>query len=106
MLFTTRQLSDFMRELDGHGIDLHLHAVGDRAERNILDAVEQAWAALGHPLRIEVTMSHLFSVAETDIGRFRELNVHANFTPHWFGGTVFGYSPKRSRPTLGSFLVF
>ena len=92
VLFTTQRLSDFMRELDGHGIDLHLHAVGDRAVRNILDAVEQARAALGRPLRIEVTMSHLFSVAETDIERFRALNVHANFTPHWFGGTVFGYA--------------
>ena len=90
VLFTTQRLSEFMRELDGHGIDLHLHAVGDRAARNILDAVEQAQAALERPLRIEVTLSHLFTVAETDIERFRRLNVHANFTPHWFGGTVFG----------------
>ena len=92
VLFTAQRLSDFMRELDDHGIDLHLHAVGDRAVRNILDAVAQARAALGRTLRIEVTLSHLFSVAETDIERFRELNVHANFTPHRFGGTVFGYA--------------
>ena len=90
VLFTTQRLSEFMRELDDHGIDLHLHAAGDRAARNILDAVERARAALGRALRIEVTMSHLFSVAETDIERFRELDVHANFTPHWFGGTIFG----------------
>ena len=90
VLFPTRRLSDLMRELDGHGIDLHLHAAGDRAARNILDAVEQARAALGRPLRIEVTASHLFSVAETDIERFGALDVHANFTPHWFGRTVFG----------------
>ena len=90
VLFPTRRLSRFMRELDGHGIDLHLHAAGDRAARNILDAVEQAREALGRPLRIEVTASHLFSVAETDIERFGALDVHANFTPHWFGRTVFG----------------
>ena len=90
VLFTTQRLSSFMQELDGQGIDLHLHAAGDRATRNILDAVEQARVALGRPLRIEVTISHLFSVAASDIKRFRELNVHANFTPHWFGGTVFG----------------
>ena len=35
-------------------------------------------------------MSHLFSVADSDVERFAELDVHANFTPHWFGGTVFG----------------
>ena len=90
VLFTTQRLSGFLQELDGQGIDLHLHAAGDRATRNILDAVEQARAALGRPLSIEVTISHLFSVADADIKRFRELDVHANFTPHWFGGTVFG----------------
>ena len=26
----------------------------------------------------------------TLLSRFRELGVHANFTPHWFGGTEFG----------------
>ena len=90
VLFTMQRLSSFLQELDGQGIDLHLHAAGDRATRNILDAVERARAALGRPLRIEVTISHLFSVADPDIKRFRELNVHANFTPHWFGGTTYG----------------
>ena len=90
VLFTTQRLSSFLQELDDQGIDLHLHASGDRATRNILDAVKQARVALGRPLRIEVTLSHLFSVADSDIKRFRELDVHANFTPHWFGGTVFG----------------
>ena len=92
VLFTTERLSRFVQELDGHDIDLHLHAVGDRATRNILDAVEDARAALGRPLRIEITLSHLFTVAESDIKRFRDLDVHANFTPHWFGGTIFGHA--------------
>ena len=90
VLFTTQRLSAFMQELDAHGIHLHLHSSGDRATRNILDAVEQARESLGRPLGIEVTLSHLFSVADSDIGRFQELDVHANFTPHWFGGTSYG----------------
>ena len=90
VLFSTERMNSFIQELDGHGIDLHVHTVGDRATRNLLDAVEQAQGALGRSLRIEVTLSHLFTVAEEDIGRFAELDVHANFTPHWFGGTVFG----------------
>ena len=69
VLFTPQRLSSFMQELDGHGIDLHLHAAGDRATRNILDTVEQARGALGRPLGIEVTLSHLFSVADSDIER-------------------------------------
>ena len=51
-----QRLSSFMQELDGHDIDLHLHAVGDRATRNILDAVEQAQDALGRAMKIEVTI--------------------------------------------------
>ena len=90
VLFTTQRLSAFMQELDAHGIHLHLHSSGDRATRNILDAVEQARESLGRTLGIEVTLSHLFSVADSDIGRFQELDVHANFTPHWFGGTSYG----------------
>ena len=90
LLFTPQRLSSFMQELDGHDIDLHLHASGDRATRNILDAVEQAQGALGRPLKIEVTISHLFLVADSDVKRFAELDVHANFSPHWFGGTVYG----------------
>ena len=90
VLFTTERLSEFMRELDGHGIDLHMHASGDRATRNILDALEQAQDALRRPLGIEVTISHLFSVDPSDIARFEEMGVHANFTPHWFGGNAYG----------------
>ena len=90
VLFTTERLSGFMQELDAHRIDLHMHASGDRATRNILDAVKEARDALGRPLAIEVTISHLFSVADSDVARFQELGVHANFTPHWFGGTAYG----------------
>ena len=90
VLFTPQRLSSFMQELDSHDIDLHLHASGDRATRNILDAVEQAQGALGRPLKIEVTISHLFLVADRDVKRFAGLNVHANFSPHWFGGTFYG----------------
>jgi len=39
---------------------------------------------------IEVTISHLEHVSEDDFPRFAELSVHANFTPHWWGGTYFG----------------
>ena len=90
VLFSAERLEAFMIELDGHGIDLHLHIAGDRAARNVLYAIDEARDKLGRPLNLEVTMSHLFSVADEDIRRFRELDVHANFTPHWFGGTVYG----------------
>ena len=41
-------------------------------------------------IRIELTISHLEHVNEEDFSRFTELGVHANFTPHRWGGTYLG----------------
>lgn len=90
VLFGAERLSAFMLELDGRGIDLHLHAVGDWGTREILDALEMAEARNEGPLDIQITITHLETVDPADIPRFELLGVHANFTPHWFGGTVFG----------------
>ena len=88
-LFKAKRLSEFLLELDRHDIDLHLHSVGDASTREILDAV-QIVRDQGKELRIEVTISHLEHIDEQDFPRFAELGVHANFTPHWWGGTYFG----------------
>ena len=88
-LFTAERLAEFLLELDGHDIDLHLHSVGDAATREILDAA-QIVRDQGKTLRIELTISHLEHVNKNDFPRFTELGVHANFTPHWWGGTYFG----------------
>jgi predicted amidohydrolase YtcJ len=90
VLFEAERLSEFMLELDGKNIDLHLHAVGDWGTREILDALEMAAARNEGPLGIQITITHLETVDPADIPRFEQLGVHANFTPHWFGGTVFG----------------
>ena len=89
-LFSAERLAVFLVELDENAIDLHLHSVGDRSTREILDAVEQAQTQLERPLEIEVTISHLEHVHPDDVSRFAQLGVHANFTPHWWGGTFFG----------------
>jgi predicted amidohydrolase YtcJ len=88
VLFDTERLTEFVAELNREGIDLHLHTVGDRAARVALDAVERVQKEQGR-LGIEVSLSHLETVAPEDIPRFKQLGVHANFTPHWFGG-LFG----------------
>jgi predicted amidohydrolase YtcJ len=90
VLFEADRLSEFMLELDDKDVNLHLHAVGDWGTREILDALEIANTRNGGPLGIQITICHLETVDPVDIPRFRELRVHANFTPHWFGGTFFG----------------
>ena len=88
-LFTSECLAEFILELDEHDIDRHLHSVGDAATREILDAA-QIVRVQGKMLRIELTISHLEHVNEQDFSRFAALGMHANFTPHWWGGTYFG----------------
>jgi predicted amidohydrolase YtcJ len=88
VLFDAERLQAFILQLNSEGIHLHLHTVGDRATREALNAVEMARQQ--GPIDIEIALSHLETVAPEDILRFKPLEVHANFTPHWFGGTVFG----------------
>jgi predicted amidohydrolase YtcJ len=68
--------------LDAAGFQIHFHAIGDRAIRVALDALEKAKNINGgrdsrHHL------SHIQQFDPADIPRFSELNVVANFQPLW-----------------------
>ncbi len=89
MLYSEKELKNLLLEMAEHKINLHLHSVGDRSVRTALNAYEQAQKAYGKKLPVELTLSHLEVVNPDDMKRFKELGVHANFTPHWVGGTVF-----------------
>jgi predicted amidohydrolase YtcJ len=61
------------------GFQLHFHAIGDRAVREVLDALEAA----GEPGRLRHHVAHLQVVRPADIERFRRLGVTANIQPLW-----------------------
>ncbi|QIM20513.1 amidohydrolase [Phycicoccus sp. HDW14] len=68
--------------LDAEGFQLHFHAIGDRAVRECLDAVEAALRANGRrDARHHV--AHLQVVHPDDVPRFRELGVVANLQAFW-----------------------
>ena len=68
------------------GMDLHLHTVGERASRVVLDGVELARKELGDDYHVRVTCAHLELQDDADIPRFAELGVFANYTPWWHSG--------------------
>lgn len=75
-------LNEAAPRLDALGFQLHFHAIGDRAVRECLDAVQHAIAANGrndHRHHI----AHLQVVHPDDIARFRELGVVANMQSLW-----------------------
>ena len=84
--------------LDREGFQIHVHAIGDRAVRDTLDALEAARNANGsRDSRHHV--AHLELVDPADIPRFRRLGVVANFQPFWANGDE--YITRMTEPELG-----
>ena len=75
-------LKAHVARLDAAGFQVHFHAIGDRAVREALDAVETARVANGvRDARHHI--AHLQVVAREDVARFRTLGVVANAQPLW-----------------------
>jgi len=75
-------LPGYVTQLDSHGFQVHLHAIGDRAVREALDAIEAARAANGsNDNRHHI--AHLQVVHPDDVPRFAELGVTANMQGLW-----------------------
>ncbi len=68
--------------VDGAGFDVHFHALGDRAVRDVLDAIEAARNANG-PTGGRHQLAHLQVVHPDDVPRFRRLGATANLQPLW-----------------------
>jgi predicted amidohydrolase YtcJ len=68
--------------LDRRGIQVHMHAIGDRAVRVALDAVEAARKANG-PSDNRHHIAHLQMIDPLDRPRFAQLGVIANFQALW-----------------------
>ncbi|MEO8328365.1 MAG: amidohydrolase [Candidatus Nanopelagicales bacterium] len=75
-------LAAAVTELDRHDFQVHMHAIGDRAVRNSLDAVAAARVANGMNDRRH-HIAHIQIVQPEDIPRFAELGVVANCQPYW-----------------------
>ncbi len=75
-------LSTWVPKLDALGFQPHFHAIGDRAVRESLNAVEAARRANG-PSDTRPHIAHIQVIHPDDIGRFRELGVVANAQPYW-----------------------
>jgi predicted amidohydrolase YtcJ len=75
-------LNDHVTALDAHGFQVHFHALGDRAVREALDAIEAARRANGWT-GTRPHLAHLQVVHPDDVARFRRLGATANIQPLW-----------------------
>ncbi len=97
------QLDSMVARLVGEGFSIHIHAIGDRAVRVALDAIERAEAGREREARRH-QLAHLELIDSTDIPRFAALDVAANFQPLWAYPDSYirdltwpGIGPQRSR---------
>ena len=75
-------LREHVIALDAAGFQVHFHALGDRAVREALDAVEAALVANG-PSDNRHHLAHLQVVHPDDIPRFAALDATANIQSLW-----------------------
>jgi predicted amidohydrolase YtcJ len=75
-------LREYVTALDGAGFQVHIHAIGDRAVREALDAFEAARAVHGERGRRH-HIAHLQVVHPDDVPRFAALGVTANMQALW-----------------------
>ena len=83
---SAEETANLLKQLNEANLDLHLHTVGERASRVVLDGVELARKELGDKLHVRVTCAHLEIQDDADLNRFAELGVFANYTPWWHAG--------------------
>jgi predicted amidohydrolase YtcJ len=76
------ELPRFVTALDREGFQVHFHALGDRAVRNALDALQAAREGNGATGQRH-HLAHLQVVHPDDIPRFAALSATANIQPLW-----------------------
>lgn len=80
--FETGELQEFVTAIDAAGMQLHFHALGDRAVTDALDALQAARDANGSNDQRH-HLAHLQVVRSEDIPRFAELGAAANVQALW-----------------------
>lgn len=80
--FDPADMAAFVSELDREGMQVHFHALGDRAVTDALDAVERALHENG-PGDRRHHLAHLQVVRSADVARFAPLGATANIQALW-----------------------
>ncbi|MBI5337560.1 MAG: amidohydrolase family protein [Mycolicibacterium rufum] len=98
--FSEQQWRQLIGAVDAAGLDVHVHACGERTARTALDAIEAA-AAANPPRDRRHTIAHLVYVEDPDSRRFGTLGVIAQFSANWMSAdpdTLENLAARYGRP--------
>lgn len=103
--FTEQQWHQLVDHIDAAGIDMHVHACGERTARVALDALEAVIAK--NPARDRRhTIAHLIYVEGEDSARFGKSGIGAQFSANWFSAdpdTVVNMAARYGAPRKDNF---
>ncbi len=88
-VFTEAQLIEMMTGAAAIDMDVHVHALGERAIHETLNAIEATREAHAGT-RSRFTICHLQVITDQDLPRFAELDVIAQSTPLWASYDTYG----------------
>lgn len=93
LLVDENHFGELVTALDKQGLIVHVHAIGDRAVRETLNAVEQArqkqQSNIGH------SITHMQLVSAEDIPRFKALNVYPSMQLAWAAADEYRIPPVK-----------
>ena len=115
-------LNNFVTEVDSSGFDIHIHAIGDKAINEALNAFEASKNANPNS-KNRYAIAHNQMIIDSDLPRYGELGVICQSTPYWFaylydgekdskitteptGDRANKYNPFRSVQKGGGILTF
>jgi predicted amidohydrolase YtcJ len=88
-VFTQAQMTSMISGAAAANLDVHVHALGERAINEALNAIEAARKA--HPdTSSRFTICHIEVITDQDLPRFRDLDVIAQSTPLWASYDTYG----------------
>jgi predicted amidohydrolase YtcJ len=88
-VFSEEEMATMVVGATGENIDVHIHALGERAVHEGLNAIEAARKA--HPdSTTRYALCHIQVITDQDLVRFAELDVIAQSTPLWASYDTYG----------------
>ena len=88
-VFTQEQMTQMISEAAGQQIDVHVHALGERAVHETLNAIEAARKT--HPnSQTRYAICHIQVITDVDLPRFAQLDIIAQSTPLWASYDTYG----------------
>lgn len=88
-VFTEEQMTHMITDAASRDMDVHVHALGERAVHETLNAIEVARRS--HPRsKTRYTICHIQVITDQDLPRFAELDVMAQSTPLWASYDTYG----------------